>query len=210
MSPLIAYKEIRLGAKALATIEAANEIIAEYQDQGYDLTLRQLFYQFVARDLIPNTQREYKKLGDVVNSGRLAGLIDWNSIVDRTRNLRRLPHWSSPHEIVESCAQQFNFDRWEDQPERVEVWIEKDALVGVIEDVCNRWDVPFFSCRGYTSQSELWAAGQRLIASDRHTVGRSRGYSLPEDGRLAMSCPSPSKRMCSRSGRTPPETAASP
>jgi hypothetical protein len=41
--------------------------------------------------------------------------------------------------------------------------IEKDALVGVIEDVCRQWDVPYFSCRGYASQSEMWGAGQRLL-----------------------------------------------
>jgi len=42
------------------------------------------------------------------------------------------------------------------------VWIEKDALVGVIERICAELDVPYFSCRGYTSQSEMWAASRRL------------------------------------------------
>lgn len=161
--PLIQYRAVDFRPKALATIEAANAIIAEYAAQGFDLTLRQLFYQFVSRGLIPNTQRDYKNLGSIVNDGRLAGLIDWDAIVDRTRNLRALAHWASPAEIVESCARQFRFDLWEDQPYRVEVWIEKDALVGVIEGVCHEFDVPYFSCRGYTSQSELWGAAQRLL-----------------------------------------------
>jgi hypothetical protein len=51
---------------------------------------------------------------------------------------------------------------WARQKYRPEVWIEKDALVGVIEDVCSRLDVPYFSCRGYTSQSEMWVGGQRI------------------------------------------------
>jgi len=169
--PLIQYREIKLRPKALATIEQANEIIAEFQAQGFDLTLRQLFYQFVARGLIANTQREYKNLGSIVNDGRLAGLIDWETIVDRTRDLRALPHWDSPESIVQACARQFNFDLWEDQPHYVEVWIEKDALVGVIEGVCNRLDVPHFSCRGYTSQSEMWVAAQRII---QRAGGRGR------------------------------------
>lgn len=160
--PLIRYQEINLRPKALETIERANEIIAEFETQGFDLTLRQLFYQFVARGLIPNTQREYKNLGTVVNDGRLAGLIDWGSIVDRTRNVRALSHWDSPKDIVQACAQQFNHDLWDDQPNYCEVWIEKDALVGVIQGTCNTWDVPHFSCRGYTSQSEMWAAAQRI------------------------------------------------
>lgn len=165
--PLIKYQEINLRATSLEVIDKANEIIAEYQEAGFDLTLRQLFYQFVSRALIPNSQREYKRLGSIVNDGRLAGLIDWEAIVDRTRSLRSLPHWESPRDIVEACSKQFRYNLWEDQPERVEVWIEKDALVGVIEDVCHRYDVPHFSCRGYTSASELWGAAQRLIGEGR-------------------------------------------
>lgn len=67
-----------------------------------------------------------------------------------------------PSEILESCAQQYRVDKWGDQSYRPRVWIEKDALVGVIEDVCNQYDIPYFSCRGYTSQSEMWNAAQRL------------------------------------------------
>jgi len=162
--PLIRYQAINLRPKALETIERANEIIEEFRGQGFDLTLRQLFYQFVARGLIANTQREYKNLGTIVSDGRLAGLVDWDAIVDRTRNLRALPHWESPEQIVQACARQFNHDLWADQPTYCEVWIEKDALVGVIEGVCNTWDVPHFSCRGYTSQSEMWVAARRIIA----------------------------------------------
>jgi hypothetical protein len=147
----------------LALIKTANQIIAEYQAQGFDLTLRQLYYQFVSRDIIPNTLKSYKNLGSVINDGRLAGMIDWNAIVDRTRELRELPHWTNPGSIVESCAHQFNIDRWAGQPYRPEVWIEKDALVGVFQRICRELDVPLFSCRGYTSQSEMWVASQRLL-----------------------------------------------
>lgn len=168
--PLIAYKRSRFRPKAIETIEQVNGIVAEYQAMGYDLTLRQLFYQFVSRGLIPNTQREYKNLGNLVNEGRLAGEIDWNAVVDRTRNLRSLPHWGSPQDIVSACAQQFRVDLWKTQPTYVEVWIEKDALVGVIEGVCHEYDVPHFSCRGYVSQSEMWSAAQRLIAQRKECV----------------------------------------
>ncbi len=30
--------------------------------------------------------------------------------------------------------------------------------------MCVKLDVPFFSCRGYGSQSEVWAAGQRMLS----------------------------------------------
>jgi hypothetical protein len=157
----IQYLPLRLGARTLAVVAQANEIIAEYEAQGFTLTLRQLYYQFVARDLIPNTMRSYKRLGSIVNDGRLAGLIDWEALEDRTRWLRELSHWEGPSAIVAACAEQFRVDRWAEQKYRPEVWIEKDALAGVIEGVCEELDVPFFPCRGYVSQSEQWRAGLR-------------------------------------------------
>jgi hypothetical protein len=159
--PKIKYQEFNFRPATLALIETANRIIREYQAQGFDLTLRQLYYQFVSRDIIPNTQKSYKNLGSVVNDGRLAGLIDWNAIVDRTRELRTLPHWAEPSEFID--ADQFNIDMWATQTHRPEIWIEKDALAGVFERICRELDVPLFSCRGYTSQSEMWVGAQRLL-----------------------------------------------
>ncbi len=166
--PKIAYIDRKFSGSSLAMIEHANTIIETYQAQGYSLTLRQLYYQFVSRDLIPNQVKEYKRLGSVINDARMAGLIDWDAIEDRTRNLQSVGTWDSPDEIVGAVAQQFKLDLWADQPHRVEVWIEKEALAGVFSRVCTELRVPFFSCRGYTSQSEMWAAGRRLMRYRRH------------------------------------------
>lgn len=149
--------------KSLEMIDVCNTIIDEYQAQGFDLTLRQLYYQCVARGIIPNNQREYDNLGSLLNDARLAGMVDWDAIVDRTRNLRERTRYENPQEIMEIAAKSFHTDRWEGQADRLECWIEKDALIGVIEGVCRQWDVPYFACRGYTSQSEMWAAGQRYL-----------------------------------------------
>lgn len=148
--------------EAIAILAQVNEICADYQAQGYDLTLRQLYYQFVARDLIPNTDREYKRLGEIVNKGRMAGLIDWDYIIDRTRNVRSIGHYESPEAIIGVARDAYHLDKWGTQPTRVEVWVEKEALAGVVEQAANRHDVAYFSCRGYVSQSEQWAAAQRL------------------------------------------------
>jgi len=169
--PRLCYQDITFKPATLAVIEQANQIIADYQAQGFTLTLRQLYYQFVARDLLPNTQKSYKRLGAIVNDARLAGLLDWSAIEDRTRELKEQPHWHNPGQIVRACAQQFRLDRWANQRFRPEVWIEKEALVGVIADVCRRYDVPFFACKGYVSQSEQWRAGIRF---DRYLGKRQR------------------------------------
>lgn len=161
--PKIKYRDLRFQAKAQAKIVHANRIIEEYQAQGYTITLRQLFYQFVSRDLIANTPREYANLGDTIARGRFAGLIDWSAIIDRTRNLQRLPSWDDPTAAVETIHEQYMEDLWFDQRQRVEVWIEKDALLGVVMDTCDALRVPYFSCRGYVSQSEMWSAAVRII-----------------------------------------------
>lgn len=158
----IAYIDKSFQAKTLAVIAQANAICAEYAAQGLNMTLRQLYYQFVARGLIRNKQTEYDRLGSIVNDARLAGLLDWNYIVDRTRELDDLAHWSDPPQILEAVASQFRINKWATQENRPEVWIEKEALAGVIEPICRELDVPFLAARGYISQSAAWQAGQRM------------------------------------------------
>lgn len=181
--PNICYVPRKFKGSSETLIDQANKIIDEYTKQGFDLTLRQLYYQFISRDIFPkertwkwvgsrwvrdlngtrNATPNYKWLASVINDARLAGLIDWRTIVDRTRELKERPSWHSPRGILRACAAQFQLNKWEDQNYRPEVWIEKDALLGVIKGVCNELQVPYFSCRGYTSQSEMWSAAQRLI-----------------------------------------------
>ena len=160
--PKICYIARDFAPATLTVITQAEAICIDYDRRGFTLTLRQLYYQFVSKGLIPNKDTEYKRLGSIINDARLAGLLDWYHLEDRTRNLRSLSHWDSPADIINSAAASYRIDKWATQPHRIECWIEKDALLGVIQGVCNRLDIPYFSCRGYTSQSEVWGAAQRL------------------------------------------------
>jgi hypothetical protein len=160
--PLIEYREVKFGPVRLKLIDQANEIITEYQRQGFDLTLRQLYYQFVARGLIANKLTEYKRLGEAINEARIGGLVDWDAITDRTRNLHQLATWTDPADRLHWAARTYRTDKWESQDTRVEVWVEKEALAGVFQDICDRLEVPMFACRGYVSQSEMHAAAKRL------------------------------------------------
>jgi len=158
----ICYVKKRICAANLAIIKTVNDILDEYEKDGIDLTVRQCFYQFVSRALLPNTTRDYKRLASIIDDGRMAGLIDWNRIQDRTRFLRVQSAWGEPADIIRTCSRQYKEDLWRNQPNRIEVWIEKDAGIGNIEAVCEQNRVPYLSCRGYTSQSEMWRAAQRL------------------------------------------------
>lgn len=156
-----AFINKRLRQSTLFQIQQANEIIEEYAADNMSLTLRQLYYQFVSRDLIANTQKEYHKLSRVISDGRLTGLVDWDAIEDKTRFLRGLNNWANPGHLIESFANRFHMDHWEGQKYQVEVWIEKEALIGVISRVCNQLDVDYFACKGYVSQSEMYTAARR-------------------------------------------------
>lgn len=149
-------------AASLKRIGQVNEIIADYQQQGYSLTLRQLYYQLVSRDLIPNDQKEYSKLSALIVDARRSGLIDWDTIEDRTRYLREYRALSGINEAIRQAAYQYSIDLWEGQPCYVEVWAEKDAVIDIIGKACNKYRVPFFSCRGFTSDPEIYKAGQRM------------------------------------------------
>ena len=160
--PRIEYVPKKFSSDRLQMIEKVNSVVSEYEKQGYSLTLRQVYYQMVARDIIPNNMRSYKNLGNLINDARLAGLIDWLAIEDRTRNLRENSHWSKPGSVIESAAYSYHLDHWKGQENYVEVWVEKDALIGIVGQICQKPDVSHFSCRRYVSQSEMWAAARRL------------------------------------------------
>jgi len=151
--------KINFRKRTLAIIDKANDIITEYSG---GLTLRQLYYQFVARGLLPNAKKSYEDLGRVIGNARLAGLIDWNAIIDRTRTTNSNSHFESPEEILTTAAETYQLDSRADQDIYVEVWIEKEALIGVIEPVCRALDVLYLACRGYYGLSAMWQAAGRF------------------------------------------------
>src|SRR5258707_11682379 len=110
-----AFTAINFQTRTLTVIEQANAIISEYAMQGFTMTLRQLYYQFVARDLLVNQSKSYKRLGSIVSNGRDAGLIDWDAIEDRTRELVTHASWDSPEDIIGAVANQYREDIWRDQ-----------------------------------------------------------------------------------------------
>jgi hypothetical protein len=149
-------------AATLRVIEQANSIIAEYAEQNFILTLRQLFYQFVARALIANLFKEYKRLGTIIRDARDGGLIDWDAIEDRTREVHTHSFWGSPSGIIGEDAHVYREDLWAGQVYRPEVWIEKNALIGVIESICTALRVPYFATIGNNSQTLQYQAGKRF------------------------------------------------
>lgn len=156
------FVEKTFTATSQRNIELVNAILEEYRKQGFRLSLRQLYYQLVARDYIPNNTRSYKNLGSLVSNARQAGLIDWAMIEDRNRETLIPGHWENPGEIVSAAAAQFRIDKWDKQPWHIEVMVEKDALSGVLGPVCSRLDIGITANKGYSSSSTMYEIGKRL------------------------------------------------
>lgn len=156
------YKNWSPNQSSLNLVARANQIIDEYQAAGYVLTLRQLYYQFVARDLIENTERSYKNLGSIITRARMAGLVSWEAIEDRNREHNTFWCEEDILEPIRKLPYYIRFDQWARQETYVEVWVEKEALGNVVERACNPLMVPFMSCKGYLSASEAWRAGMRF------------------------------------------------
>lgn len=152
----------RFSAASLNMIDVMDDILVDYQGQGYRLTLRQLYYQLVARGIIENSIKSYNRIGNLVSDARLAGELDWEMIEDRTREVVTPPMWKSPAEIVQAAAEQFAIDRWEDQKIHVEVMVEKAALEGILIPVCRELGIRFTANRGYSSSSTMYEAAQRM------------------------------------------------
>jgi hypothetical protein len=176
----ISCKEFQ--GESMEAIERCAQILEKYSQQGYTLTLRQVYYQMVSHDWFPDSRRwvqvnkkwvrdpngtknaepNYKWLGDLISKARLAGLLDWDYIEDRVRETVTPTHWESPAEIVRVAARQFAIDKWSNQPRRVEVMAEKDAVSGILEPVCKELDIPFTANRGYSSQSFMYRRGKAI------------------------------------------------
>ena len=175
------YEPVQMRAATLAIVATANRLLRSYAAQGYRVTLRQLYYQYVAHDLFPdtwidrtynkknglepetkNTQKNYKRLGSIIDNGRKCGLIDWDHMVDLGRDCTENSHWDSVLDIVEGCVDQFRYRTWDNQPWHVRVMVEKQALEGVLLPICRTLDIPFSANKGYSSSSAMREAGVEL------------------------------------------------
>lgn len=144
-------------------IEHIKEIIEEYQDEGYVLTLRQLHYQLVTKNYIINHDTAYKKLSNILDDCRYAGIVDWSAIEDRGR-VPYLPYWAhDSQDALNDTIESFRIDRQKGQQNHVELWTEKDALSGILRRSTEKYHIQLVVNKGYTSSSAIYRAYQRCV-----------------------------------------------
>jgi hypothetical protein len=160
-----AFIRKRFNSKSRGLLKRIVAITEQYQDDGYNLSVRQLFYLLTGTGVIEKTEKSYKNLINLVSDARYAGLIDWDVIRDRNRSVCHPGHCEDVREVVESAKWGLKIDMWKRQAHYVEVFCEKQSLEGVLEPLCYKLDVPFSSNKGYSSSSAFYDAGKRYLAA---------------------------------------------
>lgn len=162
------YERYRPQPKTVDLLHHIIAIIDEYAKAGLTLTLRQLFYQLVSRDIIKNLQKEYKRVGEIVSHARRAAILDWTALEDRIRVPQMPSEYDNLDQLVQAALNSFRLPRLKGQDVYVELWVEKDALAGVLAPIANEYHVPLMVNRGYSSTSAMKEAGERI----RHQADR--------------------------------------
>ena len=154
-------------------IRVLDDIVEDYQGQGLRLTLRQLYYQCVTKNLFENSERSYQNLSKLVTNARLAGLLDWDAIEDRVRQPRTPYEADDPADFVDDFRYTYRLNRQAGQENYVELWVEKDALAGVLAPIAREYHITLMVNRGYSSASAMYEAAKRfarMCGVDRTTV----------------------------------------
>jgi len=151
-------------------LRAVDGILAQYTQP---ITVRQMFYRLVAAQLISNNLRQYVRVSRILTRARKTGRLRPDAFVDRTREVYSLPTWLGLEDFFNTVRRAYRRDIWHDQPEYVEVWLEKEALGAVFQPVCQERQVRLCITRGRPSFSYMHEALLRFAqqtVTDRSAV----------------------------------------
>lgn len=153
-------------ARTLALVKTATEVLST----GHPMTVRQVYYQLVSRQVVENRRSQYQAVSNALVDARKSGEIPWNWIEDRLRRPRRVPMWDDLADFGVTVLRSYRRDVWRTQTRYLEVWLEKDALSGIFEDVLERYGVTLNVGRGYDGWDSIRNAAERYRDADGVTV----------------------------------------
>lgn len=156
------FRDARLSKDNWEKLYLINQIVDDYKSQGYKLTLRQLYYQLVTQNIITNKDTEYKKIGKILTEGRMAGIVDWDIIEDRVRKPTKPYYCLDIADALKDTLKSYRRDRMEAQNNYIEVWVEKDALSGVLKRVTEKYGINILVNKGYSSVTAMFDSYNRF------------------------------------------------
>jgi hypothetical protein len=145
-------------AKTRAVLERTVAVLTEH----HPMTVRQVYYQLVSRQVLENSRSQYQAVSNLLVEARKEGTIPWNWVEDRLRRPRHVPMWGGLREFAETARQAYRRDVWATQPQYLEVWLEKDALSGIFEDALESYGVTLNVGRGYDGWDSIHNAAARF------------------------------------------------
>nr|WP_292426284.1 hypothetical protein [Methanoregula sp.] len=129
---------------------------------GTPMTVRQVFYQLETRGFVPKTENGYRQTAKHLLKMRKIEVIPYHFITDNTRWIRRPRTYQDLDDFLAISKETYRRSVWVMQPVYVEIWIEKEALIGVIIDTTSSYDVPLVPCKGYPSETLLYEAAEEI------------------------------------------------
>jgi hypothetical protein len=149
-----------------AEVEARRDALFDIVAEGQPMTVRQVFYQATVHGLVEKAETGYAKVQTDLTLMRRANDIPYSWLADNTRWQRKPTSYNNINEALEQTAKFYRKNLWAEADCYVEVWLEKDALAGVVFPVTATYDVPLMVSRGYASLSFLHSAAECINELD--------------------------------------------
>ena len=146
---------------SLQLLEIVKEIIESYD---FALMLRQIYYQLVAKQIIPNQQKYYMKLSRLCVIGRDEGLLQEDAFADRLRQPDKPTSYLDLADFMAVVKRAYRKDKWQNQNDYIEIWTEKDALRSVLTEITYPYDVNLMVVRGQVSRTAIYESYERGFA----------------------------------------------
>lgn len=162
MSTVYQASSIKRQRSTKAEVEARRKALFEIVAEMRPMTVRQVFYQAAVRGLVEKAESGYAKVQTDLTLMRREGILPYDWLADNTRWQRKPRTFDSVEDALNETARFYRKSLWADAAAYVEIWLEKDALAGVVYPVTSTYDVPLMVARGYASLSFLHSAAEYI------------------------------------------------
>ncbi|QGY04793.1 hypothetical protein MMSR116_24965 [Methylobacterium mesophilicum SR1.6/6] len=149
--------------RSKAAVTDLKQVIYDIVAADHPMTVRQIYYQLVQRSVIEKTEAEYQQtVVRLLTSMRIDGELPFHWIVDHTRRRQVTRTYSSIAEAADDTATFYRRSALRDSPAYIEIWVEKDALSGIMWDPTSTYDVPLLSSKGMPSLTFLHSTAEQI------------------------------------------------
>ena len=152
-------KRVRRNGEQMKTVKDA---IFKFAQEMRPVSVRQIFYNLTTQNIVDKTKNGYEQVVSISGKMREDGELPFSWISDATRWMRKPDTHDTLIDALEITKETYRKNLWANQSASVEIWLEKEALSGVVFPITARWDVPLMVTRGYPSKTFLYTSAEDL------------------------------------------------